>query len=101
MADGRRSHPPLGGCSLEPGGLSFPWRSAVPHIPDGFDELSPAEKIRYVQDLWDRIAEDAASVPLTEGQREEIDRREAEHDRNPGSAVSWDEVKRRMRQPTE
>lgn len=73
----------------------------MPHIPEDFDALTPAEKIRYVQDLWDRIADDAAAVPLTDAQREKIDRREAEHDRDPGAAIPWDEVKRRMKQPVD
>ena len=37
--------------------------------PPGFEDLS-IEKIDYVQALWDYIAADVSTVPLTEWQRQ-------------------------------
>ena len=66
-----------------------------PSIPDDFESLSTPERILYVQELWDRIATDEDLVPVTEAQRAELDRRLAEHDADPDSAIPWEEVKRR------
>ena len=37
--------------------------------------LPIVEKIQLVEDLWDSIAADQASLPLTAKQREELDKR--------------------------
>ena len=62
-----------------------------------FDQMSPAERILYVQDLWDRIAEHPEEVPVSDELRAELDRRLAEHRADPGSAVPWETVKARLR----
>jgi putative addiction module component (TIGR02574 family) len=38
-------------------------------------KLPVAERIRLVEDLWDSIAADQSSLPLTADQRAELDRR--------------------------
>jgi putative addiction module component (TIGR02574 family) len=58
--------------------------------------LSVAERIQLVEDLWDSIAAESDALPLTEAQRQEIDRRLAEHDRDPRSAIPWEEVRARL-----
>lgn len=60
------------------------------------DELSVAEKILRVQDLWDEIARTPEAVGLTEAQRQEAERRLLEHERNPEQGSSWEDVKRRL-----
>ena len=37
--------------------------------------LPLAERIRLVEDLWDSIAADQKALPLTDEQRDELDRR--------------------------
>ena len=39
------------------------------------NKLPIGEKIQLVEDLWDSIAADQASLPLTAEQREELDKR--------------------------
>jgi putative addiction module component (TIGR02574 family) len=34
--------------------------------PPGFDALSKAEQVRYVQALWDQISEDPDALPVRE-----------------------------------
>lgn len=60
-------------------------------------ELSDSEKLQLVQDLWDDLATTPDSVPVFDWQKEELERRKANLLRNPGSAISWPEVKRRAR----
>jgi len=67
-----------------------------PPVPSVFD-LSPAEKLLLVEDLWDDLAATPDAVPVHEWQIEEVARRKASLANNPASAVSWDEVKRSVR----
>lgn len=60
-------------------------------------ELSPAEKLQLVEDLWDDIAAEPDTVPVHDWQKQELARRKANLLSNPASARSWDEVKRRVR----
>ena len=59
-------------------------------------ELSVAERLQLVQDIWDSIAEIPDSLELTEDQRAEIERRRNEYLANPDSLISWQEVKARI-----
>jgi putative addiction module component (TIGR02574 family) len=60
-------------------------------------DLSPSEKLQLVEDLWDDLAATPDAVPLHDWQKEELDRRKANLMRNPGSGLTWSEVKRRAR----
>jgi len=60
--------------------------------PPGFAELSKAEQIRYLQDLWDRIAERPGALPVPESHLELADERLAEYRRDPSQARSAYEV---------
>lgn len=62
-----------------------------------FEQMSPAERILYVQDLWDRIAERPADVPVSDEMKQELDRRMAEHQSDPSSSVPWETVLERLR----
>lgn len=66
------------------------------HSGSVFD-LSPAEKLQLVQDLWDDLAATSDTVPVRDWQLEELARRKANLLKNPASGISWDEVKRRVR----
>ena len=58
----------------------------------GIDRLSVAERIALVQEIWDSIAADAEPSPLTEEQKQEVDRRLAAHQANPQAAIRWEQV---------
>lgn len=60
-------------------------------------DLSPAEKLQLVEDLWDDLASSPDDVPVHEWQKEELDRRKANLMKNPGSTLSWGELKARIR----
>ena len=67
-----------------------------PVTPSVFD-LSPAEKLQLVQDLWDDLAAMPDAVPVQDWQKQELARRKANLLRNPASGLAWEEVKRRVR----
>jgi putative addiction module component (TIGR02574 family) len=60
-------------------------------------DLSPAEKLELVEDLWDDLAATPEAVPVHEWQKQELARRRAGLLRNPASALSWEDVKQRVR----
>jgi putative addiction module component (TIGR02574 family) len=60
-------------------------------------DLSPAEKLQLVEDLWDDLAATPEAVPIHEWQLAELARRKANLQKNPASGLCWDEVKRRVR----
>jgi putative addiction module component (TIGR02574 family) len=60
-------------------------------------DLSPAEKLQLVEDLWDDLAATPETVPIHDWQKEELARRKANLVRNPASGLTWSEVKRRVR----
>lgn len=62
-------------------------------------ELSVSERIQLVEDIWDSIAKGPEPAPLTEAQRQELDRRLAAHRENPTKGATWTEVKGRTVDP--
>jgi putative addiction module component (TIGR02574 family) len=58
-------------------------------------ELTPAERIELAEDLWDSI-EPQEMPPLTEEQKQEIERRYAAHVSDPDRGSKWEDVKTRL-----
>jgi putative addiction module component (TIGR02574 family) len=58
----------------------------------GLDRLSVPERFAVMHDLWDSLAEEVAKAPLTEAQKQEVDRRLAAHRANPQAAIPWEQV---------
>jgi len=54
--------------------------------PAGFSDLSKAEQIRYLQALWDRIAETPGEIPVPESHLALAEERLAEYRRDPRRA---------------
>lgn len=59
-------------------------------------ELPVAERLRLVEAIWDSIAEHPDALPLSDAEREELDRRWADYLKNPAAGASWSEVKPRI-----
>jgi putative addiction module component (TIGR02574 family) len=62
-------------------------------------KLSVAERLELVQELWDSIARECERepYPLSDEQRQDLDRRLAEADADPAGGASWQEVRERIR----
>lgn len=62
--------------------------------------MSSAERILFVQDLWDSVADDPNAWELTTQQKRELDRRlkayRTRKTRGKAAGASWQEVKRRI-----
>jgi len=61
-------------------------------------DLSPAEKLQLVEDLWDDLAATPEAIPVHDWQKEELARRKANLTKNPASGLTWEEVKRRVQE---
>lgn len=61
------------------------------------ESLSVADRINLIQAVWDAIPADAPPAPLTDDQRRLFARRTAELDADPGIALTWDEIKARVK----
>lgn len=61
----------------------------------GIDRLSVEDRIALVQEIWDSIAADIERAPLTEAQRQELERRLADSLARPDAVTPWEEVKAR------
>jgi putative addiction module component (TIGR02574 family) len=60
-------------------------------------ELSVPERIELVEDIWDSIAAVPDSIPLTNAQREELDRRLESYHQNPEAGSPWEVVRERIK----
>ncbi|MFH0907998.1 MAG: addiction module protein [bacterium] len=58
--------------------------------------LSAPERIQRVEDIWDSIAEVPESVPLSDEQKAELDRRLDAYHRNPDEGSPWGMVRERI-----
>ncbi len=54
------------------------------------------DRIRLVQNVWDRLVDQGYEPELTEEMKAGLGRRVEEMDRNPGSGVPWEDVKARV-----
>jgi len=59
--------------------------------------LSVSERIQLVEDVWDSIVAVPDSVPLTEAQKQELDRRLDAYHHNPDAGSPWEFVKEKIR----
>jgi putative addiction module component (TIGR02574 family) len=60
----------------------------------GLDRLTAEEKLALIEQIWDSFPVDSTQIPLTDAQREELERRLADHEANPDVVLTWEEVKR-------
>jgi putative addiction module component (TIGR02574 family) len=61
--------------------------------------LSPADRVRLIDELWASVVSDAEGDELGQEQKRELLRRLAAHRADPETAISWDEVQKRLKRP--
>ncbi|MCI0616752.1 addiction module protein [bacterium] len=60
-------------------------------------ELSVSERIRLVEEIWDSIAANPESVPVTNARKKELDRRLKALKQSPREVSTWSDLKKRVR----
>jgi putative addiction module component (TIGR02574 family) len=62
-------------------------------VPPGFDDAPKEQRIAFVQELWDRIAQDPARVPVPVEHQRNLEERLSEYRANPKAGRPWSEVR--------
>ena len=62
----------------------------------GIQQLSVAERILLVEELWESIASEPASIPVPQSHRAELDRRLAAYEEDPGQLLSLEDLQARI-----
>ena len=60
---------------------------------DQLMQLPPEERVEIAHQLWDSVPAASDGFELTVEQKAEIDRRLAEHERDPSTAIPYEEVR--------
>jgi putative addiction module component (TIGR02574 family) len=68
---------------------------AIPAID--IEALTPAERLELIERLWDSLGRVVGDVSLSPDQREELDRRLDDLEREGTTSVPWDEAIRKLR----
>ena len=58
----------------------------------GIADMTVAERLALVQEILDSVAADQPRPPLSEAKRQELARRLADAEANPGDVVPWEQV---------
>ena len=69
-------------------------RMATPAV--SFDHLTVEERLELLDRLWDSLVDTPERIPLTDAQKEELDRRLDDFERDPSIGIPWDEVRKRI-----
>jgi putative addiction module component (TIGR02574 family) len=64
---------------------------------DSILDLPPAERIAIVQEIWESVVDSPELVEMTAAQRDELERRWVDFQRNPDDGESWADVKKSLR----
>jgi putative addiction module component (TIGR02574 family) len=63
---------------------------------EDIEQLTIAERVQLVEEIWDSVAASPERLPLTDAQRQELDRRLALHEREPNRVTPWEEVRAKL-----
>jgi len=58
--------------------------------------LPVADRLRAVEEIWESIVAAPDSLPLSESQQRELERRLKLHEENPEAAQPWESVRSRL-----
>jgi putative addiction module component (TIGR02574 family) len=85
----QRSYSKPSGALNSSGGWSMEFDTVLTEV----DAWPVGDRIRLMNELWDRLEDQGHEPELSEEMKAELDRRLAEDDAEPDDVVSWAEVK--------
>ncbi len=59
-------------------------------------ELSVAEKIQIVEDIWDSISQNPEQLVVSEAEKLELDKRLESYKQNPNDGIEWETLKKNL-----
>lgn len=66
------------------------------HKPIDYSHLSVAERILLAEELWDSVHAHAEEIPVSDAQKQELDRRWAAYEAGEMTGSPWPEVRKRL-----
>jgi putative addiction module component (TIGR02574 family) len=66
-------------------------------IKKSFRDLPADDQLRLLHELWDQLAANSSILELSAAQEAELERRYGEHEADPTSARTWEQVKADIR----
>ena len=63
---------------------------------DEIRRMSVAERLQLLEEIWETLREEQETLPLSEAQAREIDRRLETYRRHGDRGITWDELDRRL-----
>lgn len=63
----------------------------------GLAGLSPDERMLLIEELWESLSANEESIPVTDAQKADLDRRLSALRTDPKAGSPWQEVKARLR----
>jgi putative addiction module component (TIGR02574 family) len=70
---------------------------AIDNATSRFDDMSVAERILLVEEIWDSVASQQEPLEMSDSRKQELRRRRQEYRDSPASTESWESVKRELR----
>src|SRR5438046_1354294 len=68
----------------------------VPTLEDlGINQLSTEDRLALAEGIWESVAREIEQMPLSEGQRRELERRLADSIARPDAVTPWEAIKAR------
>lgn len=59
-------------------------------------QLSVAERVQIVEDIWDSIGKNPEELPLSEAEKLELDKRLESYKENPDEGIEWETLKKNL-----
>lgn len=67
-------------------------------IIENVQQLPRDEQVDLAMKLWDMVGIGDSDLVISDSQKQELDRRIDAHDRNPGDAQPWQQVREQIKQ---
>lgn len=61
------------------------------------EDLTIEERLQMLEEPWERLTKTPAAVPLTDAQREELNRRLDDPERGGVEGIAWEDVLQQIR----
>jgi putative addiction module component (TIGR02574 family) len=61
-------------------------------------QLSVAERVQIVEDIWDSIGKNPEELALSETEKIELDKRLEGYRQNPNEGIEWETLKKNLSQ---
>ena len=61
------------------------------------DKLNVEERLRLIEELWESLSSDPSRIPLTQAQKNELDRRLDAIEEGDDAGIPWNDVLDRIR----